>query len=43
MEMEERSALTAGGALLDAPAGVAACRADGCGGGFGIGAGMAER
>ena len=43
--MEERSALTAGGgALLDAPAGVAAaCWADGCGGGFGIGAGMAER
>ena len=44
MEMEERSALTAGGgALLDAPAGVAACWADGCGGGFGIGADMAER
>ncbi|XP_039793095.1 uncharacterized protein LOC120659104 [Panicum virgatum] len=34
MEMEERSALTAGGALLDAPAGVAACWADGCSGGF---------
>ena len=43
MEMEERSALTAGGgALLDAPAGVAACWADGCGDGFGIGAGMAD-
>ena len=43
MEMEERSALTAGGgALLDSPAGAAACWTDGCGGGFGIGADMAK-
>ena len=42
MEMEERSALTAGGgAVLDAPAGAAACWTDGCGGGFGTGADMA--
>ena len=40
MEMEGRSA--GGGALLDAPAGAAACWTDGCGGGFGIGADMAE-
>ena len=41
MEMEERSA--GAGALLDAPAGAAACWTDGRGGGFGIGADMAER
>jgi len=41
MEMEGRSA--GGGALLDVPAGAAACWTDGCGGGFGTGADMAAQ